>query len=248
MLNLLLAEWTKLRSTASFYWTTGLLLAASALFSVAFTAPADAMAGEGGGNPFAPMLLVMNVGLISSLFVIVQSAMVVTTEYRFGVHTTNFRIAPKRWQVALAKFVLYAILAAAIALIALVIAYSIGSIFHAFTGSWTSNPIARRGLWAVPVGIILLVLFTQGVGWIMRNTAGAVTIVFALQFVVENIIRLIPRVGNSIVEYMPFSNFIAFMVNVPVQGHGITASLAIFAAWALAAWILGVALLLRRDV
>lgn len=241
VLNLLSSEWTKLRSTASFYWTTGLILAGSAFFAAVFSFPA-------GGAFYIPLTVIAAVGMISAIIVIVQSAMVVTTEYRFGVHPTNFRIAPKRWQVALAKLVLYAVLAGVTVLIACALALAIGDALAAVPVGWTTNPVTARALWAVPLGAVLLVAFTQGVGWMVRNTAGAVTLVFGLQFVAEAVVGLIPRVGREIVQYMPFTNLFAFMYNTPTQHHGVGTSLAIFAVWALAAWVAGVALLQSRDV
>ncbi|SDL94631.1 ABC-2 type transport system permease protein [Corynebacterium mycetoides] len=238
MLNLLRAEWTKLRSTASFYWTTGLVLAIAAGFAAIFAGPPGAM--------YLPITVIMTVGMITSIIVIVQAAMVVTTEYRFGLPATNFRLTPQRWRVAVAKLVLYAVLAAAAAFAAAVIAFALGDAFADVPANWTTNPATTRALWALPAGIALLVMFTQGVGWIVRNTAGTVTLMFALQFVAETIIGFIPRVGRDIVQYMPFSNLFAFMFNSPTQSHGVGASLGIFAAWALAVWVVGVVLLHRR--
>ncbi|QPK83047.1 ABC transporter permease [Corynebacterium qintianiae] len=240
MLNLFPAEWTKLRSTASFFWTTGLILAAAAGFAAIFAAPA-------GGGMYIPITVIMTVGMISAIIVIVQAAMVVTTEYRFGVQATNFRLAPQRWQVALAKLLLYAALAAATVFLASVLAFTLGDALASVPANWTSNAATLRALWALPLGAALLVMFTHGVGWIVRNTAGTVTLVFAMQFVAETVIGFIPRVGRDIVGYMPFSNLFAFMFNTPTQNHGVWASLGIFAAWALAAWVVGVVLLHRRD-
>lgn len=240
MLNLIKAEWTKLRSTASIYWTTGLILAIAAGFAAVFAAPV--------GGLYLPLTVIMVVGMISAIIVTVQAAMVVTTEYRFGVQGTNFRLVPQRWRLATAKLLLYALLAAVIVFLALVIAFTLGDALAQVPANWTTNPATTRALWAVPLGTAVLVMFAQGVGWIVRNTAGAITLVFAFQFVAETVVGFIPRIGATLVQYMPFTNFYAFIYNSPIKQHGVGVSFAIFAAWALLAWVVGVALLHKRDV
>ncbi|EEI18016.1 chloride channel protein [Corynebacterium lipophiloflavum] len=240
MLNLVRAEFTKLRSTASFYWTTGLILAIAAGFATAFAAPAGAV--------YFPITVVMAVSMISAIIVIVQAAMVVTTEYRFGLQSTNFRLAPRRWQVAVAKLVLYAVLAALTVLVALIIAFVLADALADVPANWTSNPATLRALWAVPLATATLTMLTQGVGWIVRNTAGTVTLVFAFQFVVETIVGFIPGIGRDIAQYLPFSNYYAFVTNAPAQHDDVWVSYGIFLAWAVVAWVVGVVLLHRRDV
>lgn len=240
MLNLVASEWTKLRSTASIYWTTGLIVAIAAGFAAVFAAPV--------GGMYLPITVIMVVGMISAIIVTVQAAMVVTTEYRFGVQSTNFRLSPQRWQVALAKLLLYAVIAAAAVFVALAVAFALGDALAQVPANWTTNPATTRALWAVPLAMSVLVMFTQGVGWMVRNTAGAITLVFAFQFVAETVVGFIPRIGRDVVQYMPFTNLFAFMFNTPTQHHGLWASLGIVAAWAAAAWVIGIVLLHRRDV
>ena len=90
-------------------------------------------------------------------------------------------------------------------------------------------------------------MLTQGVGWIVRNTAGTVTLVFAFQFVVETIVGFIPGIGRDIAQYLPFSNYYAFVTNAPAQHDNVWVSYGIFLAWAVVAWVAGVVLLHRRD-
>ena len=97
MLNLFPAEWTKLRSTASFWWTSVLIIVFGAFYGALF-----GTASKLGGMPYAPLTVAATMALTTAIIVIVQASMTVTTEYRFGIPPTNFRVAPKRWQVAVA--------------------------------------------------------------------------------------------------------------------------------------------------
>lgn len=241
MLNLFPAEWTKLRSTASFWWNSALILVFGAFFGALF-----GFASKLGGMPYAPLTVAATMALITAIVVIVQASMTVTTEYRFGIPPTNFRVAPKRWQVAVAKLVLGAVLAALATFLGLAVAFTIGDLTAPVPANWVSNTASRRALWAIPLGMALITLFQQGVGWITRNTSGAVVTGMGMMLLIESIVGFIPRYGADVAKFLPFGNLMAFMTNSPANWT-LPVSLLIFAVWAVAAWIIGVVLLETRD-
>ena len=112
--------------------------------------------------------------------------------------------------------------------------------------NWVSNTAARRALWAIPLGMALITLFQQGIGWITRNTAGAVVTGMGMMLLIESIVGFIPRYGADVAKFLPFGNLMAFMTNSPANWT-LPVSLLIFAVWAVAAWIIGVVLLETRD-
>ena len=242
MLNLFPAEWTKLRSTASFWWTSALIIAFGVFYGGLF-----GTASKLGGMPYAPLTVAATMALTTAIIVIVQASMTVTTEYRFGIPPTNFRVAPKRWQVAVAKLVLGAVLAALLTFVGLVVAFMVGDLTAPVPANWVSNTASRRALWAIPLGMALITLFQQGVGWITRNTSGAVVTGMGMMLLVESIVGFIPRYGADVAKFLPFGNLMAFMTNSPTQNWTLPVSLLIFAVWAVAAWIIGVVLLETRD-
>lgn len=242
MLNLFPAEWTKLRSTASFWWTSALIIAFGAFYGALF-----GTASKLGGMPYAPLTVAATMALTTAIIVIVQASMTVTTEYRFGIPPTNFRVAPKRWQVAVAKLVLGAVLAALLTFVGLAVAFAIGDLTAPVPANWVSNSASRRALWAIPLGMALITLFQQGVGWIARNTSGAVVTGMGMMLLIESIVSFIPRYGADVAKFLPFGNLMAFMTNSPTQNWELPVSLLIFAVWAVAAWIVGVVLLETRD-
>ncbi|MCG7235520.1 ABC transporter permease [Corynebacterium sp. ACRQP] len=241
MLNLFPAEWTKLRSTASFWWNSALIIVFGAFFGALF-----GFASKLGGMPYAPLTVAATMALITAIVVIVQASMTVTTEYRFGIPPTNFRVAPKRWQVAVAKLVLGAVLAALATFVGLAVAFTVGDLTAPVPANWVSNTASRRALWAIPLGMALITLFQQGVGWITRNTSGAVVTGMGMMLLIESIVGFIPRYGADVAKFLPFGNLMAFMTNSPANWT-LPVSLLIFAVWAVAAWIIGVVLLETRD-
>lgn len=257
----MLAEWTKLRTTASFWWTTGLLLAVALGWSVLTTRSMVLITGELGGEmllPFAPTVtpevVISGFTGVGILVIMIQAVMTVTTEYRYGLPSINFLATPRRGQVALAKALLYALLAAGLSFLAVTGAYLAAMLMLAgqFPGSFTpfSDPEGQRLLWAVPLTMGLLVFFCQGVGLLVRQSAGAIFVLLIGYLVVESAARIIPRWGEDLYTVLPFVNMTAGMQDVPVYGAewGAGVSLLIFAVWAVVVWLLGVVTLRRRDV
>lgn len=243
MLNLFPAEWTKLRSTASFWWSAGITVFIAAGYGALFGWTARL-----GAIPYVPITVIATVALTTAIVTIVQQAMIVTTEYRYGIPATNFRVTPQRWKVAVVKLLLGAALAAIIAAVALVTAFTLGDLTAPVSANWPTNPAAVRALWAVPLGMALISMFTQGVGWIARNTSAAVVIGMSMLLFVESIVSLIPRIGADLVKWMPFGNLIGFMTNQPTpHWSSVWAGLGVSALWAVAAWVIGVLLMMRRD-
>ncbi len=240
MPNLFFSEWTKLRSTASFWWTSGLLV----LIPVAL---AGLLASS--VPYFSAVPVVMLTAVTTSIIVTVQAAMAVTTDYRYGLPATTFRLTPVRWRVAAVKFLLYAAVAALLTCLALVVSYTLGGAV-AGGGSvfgWASDPAATRALWALPLAAAGVALLSQGLGWLTRNTAGAITLVFALEFVLESVVGLLPKLGEHVARYTPFSNLYAFMFNAPAGGFTVAESFGVFLMWALGLWIAGLVVLELRD-
>lgn len=238
----MLAEFTKLRTTASFWWTTGLILAFTIGWTVLFAALDSAEA------PAYDVSLVGSGFYTFSLAVVmIQAIMMVTTEYRFKISGTNYQVTPNRWEVAVAKLLLYVIIAVVLTFITLVLSYTIGDMVATNPGDWTNNDAALRNLWAFPLAVAIAIVFCQGIGWIVRQTAGAVSLVLVWWLILEGMLNLIPRVGSDIYKYAPFHNLSRFMMDSPGPDWGVWASLGIFSAFAVVFWIIGVFMLEKRD-
>ena len=99
------------------------------------------------------------------------------------------------------------------------------------------------------------------VGTLIRQSAGAITIILVWPLLLENLVRLIPKVGDDISNWMPFnaaSKFITFVtpggaeqqaIGQAVGSGGPTPleGLAVFGATAVVLWIVALILLRRRD-
>ncbi|MDU2587336.1 MAG: ABC transporter permease [Corynebacterium sp.] len=242
MLNTLKSEWTKLHTTRSFWWTTFIFLFFAwgwAILNARLTKPAE-----------TPEEAAMGMGIITSdgavsflLFLglpvlMIQAIMIVTTEYRYGTQTITFMATPRRWSVALVKLLMYAV-------IALFAHDEVAAEFH----PW-DDEMGQKQLWKYPLAAALLVLFSQGLGLLLRSTAGAVAIGLILFLGVDNLVATIPKVGSKLVNFMPFKSFQSWLLEMePVdapwkENWGFCL---VFIAWAVILWVLGVLLLQKRD-
>ncbi|AZA10631.1 multidrug ABC transporter permease [Corynebacterium gerontici] len=225
---LLKAEWTKLRSTKAFWWTSGLFFFFSFGFALLIRRTLDQSAELSA--------LLMGMQSFGTLVLAVQSIMVITSEYRYNSQNVTFLAVPSRLRVAAVKWLIYALIVVLLVTIAVlfIAPFGEGSVWKA---------------WCVNVcGALALMTLSQGVAYITRQAAGAIAIVFLWQFALEPALAFIPKAG-AVYRYAPFNNYGAFLLQRPVadvpwgwQGSGLY-----FAAWALVMMAIGVTLLLKRD-
>lgn len=246
----ILAEWTKLRTTKSFWWTSVLALA----FSLAWVAAVAAL-----DNPsfptYAGAMAVAGYSSFGMMTLMIQAIMVVTTEYRYKVNSTNFTLTPQRWQVALSKLIVYGGFAVVFSFLTLVLCFILGDAIAANPIGWTDNEFCLRALWAIPLATFTSVVLAQGIGWIVKQTAGALAIFLGWQLVLEPSLALIPKVGSKIQTYAPFTNLQYFSANFQNPGPepgisaplGLWESFLLFAVWAVVLYGVGLLLLERRD-
>ncbi|MCQ4621311.1 ABC transporter permease [Corynebacterium sp. CCUG 71335] len=251
MLKTMLSEWTKLRTTASFWWTSGLAL----LFSIAWAVLMASL-----DNPDSPTYggasAIMGFNSFGLMTLLIQAIMVVTTEYRFKVNSTNYTLTPQRWQVGLAKLLVYGIFAAIFSVVTIMLCFIVGDLIAANPIEWWDNPFVRRSLWVIPLTTFMAVMLVQGIGWIVRATAGALAIYLGWQLVLEPALAMIPRVGRNIQTYAPFMNLQFFTANMnnpgpdPLDTAGalpLWQSFVLFAVWAVVLYVIGLILLEKRD-
>ncbi|MDO5511693.1 multidrug ABC transporter permease [Corynebacterium sp.] len=250
-LNTLAAEFTKLRTTASFWWTTVLFVAVG--LGWATMTGLTTMEADGGFPTLWAPTIATTVFIIGFPVLIIQAIMLITTEYRYGVQSSSYLATPRRWTVALAKLLLYAAFAAALTFVVVLIGFfvakalapaSAAELFHPF-----DDPDAQHIMWVYPAGAAMTVMISQGIALLLRQTAGTVALMLIWFMGLEQVFRLVPRIGADIVGYLPFENLGAFINGVSLEGvrwetYG---SGAYFLMWVLIAWIAGVVVLQRRD-
>lgn len=246
-LNTLASEWIKLRTTKSFWWTSALFL----FFSVGMAA---LMGGFNEGNaPLLPNSAAIGVYMFGFIVIAVQAVMVVTTEYRHKYQTVTYMATPKRWTVALAKLLLYLVIGMLLTLVTVALCFLVAGWLAPSEATAAYEPFSseegQRILWVYPVMAGLMIIFSQGIALLLRQTAGAVTLVLMWYLALEGVIGMLPRVGQDLRNYGPFENLNAFVTNSEITdaAWGVAGSGVYFLVWAAVIWLVGVFFLQKRD-
>lgn len=116
---------------------------------------------------------------------------------------------------------------------------------------WT--PFSGEGfklVWRFAVYAGLGTLAVLGLAYIMRNAAGAISLLFVWVLALEPMVGLIPKVKKTLAGWMPFTNGDFWTQGEVLQGSitwGEWPALAWYAAVCVALWVVGLVITLRRD-
>lgn len=231
------AERVKLMSTRSPWWTSAVavvIVIGMTAVVVATWDPAD------GPAPFAVSGYFATFGMV---VVMVMAAVAVTSEYRFGTIRTTFQAVPNRTAALLAKAAVVVPVAGVVGLVA-------G--FGAWGVAWLISPasmsLSTDAEWRVVAGTALVwavgAVIALAVGILVRQTAGAVTLLLVWVLLIENLIGLIPRVGADIQGWLPFVNATNFLTGGGDAGGPPSMSAIAFGPWGSLAWFAGIAVVL----
>lgn len=250
-MSLLTVERIKLASTRSPYWCLGAILFAALVFALLF-----GLINQ--GENAAPFFVLQGVGLGQSVFMIL-AALAVTTEYRFNTIKETFLAAPRRLTVLLAKTSLLAGLGALTGFVAAMAAFFLAKAL----ATNPPSPLVLQGeVWRQTAGYAALfaiaAVIAVAVGVLVRQSAGAVSIVLVWTLVLEGLISIIPTAGPKIAKWLPFragNEFIQPRSTDVIGSNGPPTSielgpvggLLVFLAWAVVLWVIAAVVLQRRD-
>lgn len=245
---ILTAERIKLSTTRAPVWST----AVAALLSLGLAAiqPATSFAN----SPLAPERAAIGVASFAVPVLMILAAMTITGEYRTGMIRTTFMATPNRTTVLCAKAVIGAVFAgvltAVMVIASIVLARALSSapvgarLSLAHAQAW--RPVGAVALYAA-LGAVLAV----GLGALLRHAAAVIAVLLLTPFVIEPLLAAMPRVGEDVGPYLPFTNAFAF-TEVPWLARfpppwGPSGSLAYFAAVTAVVFVGAVYAINRRD-
>jgi ABC-2 type transport system permease protein len=260
------AEWIKLRSLRStwysllvtFVFQVGLGVLFSALRahrfnqengSVQFRGP-----GPGGGleRILDPTLVSLRGVFLAQLAIGVLGVLVITGEYSTGMIRSSLAAVPRRYPVLFAKALVFGVTALVLTEVAAFLAFLLGQLALKSTHlqATFSTPNAVRAIIGAGLYLTLIGLLAVGLGFVIRNTAGAIAAVFGIVLVLPLLANALPTpYSTDVSKYLPLNagtqilmtgNYDSNMLS-PWAGIGITA------LYAVAAIIGGVIVLTRHD-
>ena len=248
------AEWTKLWTVRSTWWTLLAVLAVTVglglLVSGATVARWDHLSLERRLtiDPTAQSLVGL---MLSQLIIGVLGVLIITSEYATGMIRSTFAASPHRRQVLGAKAISVSGPVFVVAVVAALLAFLAGQAI--FAGKGIGVSLGAPGEWRaiVGAGVVLMLesLIALGLGVIIRHTAGAVATYVGVLLVAPLILGALPDPwGRDITEYFPFTAGRALMkIHMTPDLLPPAAGLAVLCGWAVAVLGVGAWLIGRRD-
>ncbi|MEU4191690.1 ABC transporter permease [Kribbella sp. NPDC026611] len=255
MIALLASEWTKLRSVRS----TPLSLVAAAAVSVAgaffsATGRADAYANLSAADKLAfdPVNLSYDGLAFAQLAFGVLGVLAISTEYTTGQIRTTFTVVPHRSAVLLAKSAVTAAIALVLGTVLAVACFFVAQagLRSAQVNVSLGSPHALRAVLGAVVYLLTITLLGVGLGTIIRHTAGAISAVLGLVFILPVLAANVSSwttwpakwnlwtVGNTLISTQPPP------ANTPTP----TQALLVCTAYAVLPLAIAAVLNARRDV
>ncbi|MFG2000041.1 ABC transporter permease subunit [Spirillospora sp. NPDC048911] len=207
--NVLAAEWTKILTVRSTFWT---LLAAiivtiglSVLLAWAFTTGYDKMsaADRAQFDPAAFALVGINFGMVAFG---VLGVLVITGEYATGMIRTSLTAMPRRAEFLAAKALVLGLVTLIVGQLVAFASFLLSQLI--FTSKNIDASLGDDGMLRAVMGgglyLALIAVMALGLGVLLRHTAGSVTTVLGLLFVLPIIGQFLPGGwGNTVAKFLP---------------------------------------------
>ena len=201
------SELTKLRSVRSTYWTLLAQVAASVAWAVADCAGTVAhwSRQDAAGFNAAQASLMGQVNL-GEVIIVVLGALVITSEYSTGMIRTSLTVMPRRGVLYAAKALAFAAVSLAVSLAASLTAFFTGQAILAgqHIGTTLGQPGALRAVLLSAALVTVFGLLAYGAGAIIRHTAGAITAILGMLFLLPLLGQALPATWyNELVRWLP---------------------------------------------
>ena len=249
------AEWIKLWTLRSTWITSFIAIALTVLFGAGI---AIASGQQQEGQEAAKNMITAGLNF-GQIVVAVLGALIITGEYASGQIRSSLAAVPHRGRLLLSKAMVLAIVSFLLGSLSVFLSWAISKPFlgeHA--GSLTDSHYAGH-IWGSGLVFAGIALMTLGFGFLLRSTAGAITVVVSLLFVILLPLQLAAGQWSwvsKIIDCLPISVSSAVYNPLPTAAelggegaqfltHG--QAIAVFAAWALVPLIAAWFVFTRRD-
>ena len=249
------SEWIKFWTLRSTWITSFIAIALTVLFGAGLAASL----GQSEEYRDKAMNLITSGLTFGQIVVAVLGALIITGEYSSGQIRSSLAAAPRRGRLLLSKAVVLSVSSFLLGSVSIFLSWAISKPFlgeHA--GSLTDSHYFGH-IWGSGLVFVGIALMTLGLGFLLRSTAGAITVVVSLLFVITIPLQLAASKWewiNKVIGCLPST--VSEAVSDPFQrttewgaqgvqflSHG--QAVAVFAAWALVPLIIAWFVFSRRD-
>lgn len=254
--NVLASEWTKIRSVRSTYWTliaaAAITIGLSAIVCAVFVAQYDNLRPEDKAA-FNAASVSLTGGILAQLAIAVLGVLVITSEYASGMIRTTFAAVPQRLTVLGAKATVFGAVTLAVTIPACFIAFFVGQAILSSKGVdvGIGAPDALRTVVGTSLYLTILGLLALGIGTLIRKTAGAISAVVGMLFVLPAVASFLPSSMEAVQKFLPSNAGTAIIGGGTRAGGPDSLSpwvgLGVFFLYAIVALVAGAFTLVRRD-
>ena len=180
------AEWIKLWSLRSTWITSFIAIALTVLFGAGLTA---ALGQSEQYQDTAKDLITQGLAF-GQIVVAVLGALIITGEYSSGQIRSSLAAVPKRGQLLASKAVVLAIVSFLLGSLSVFLSWAISKPFigeHA--GSLTDSHYIGY-IWGSGLVFAVIALMALGLGFLMRSTAGTITVIVSILFIISGPLQL----------------------------------------------------------
>jgi hypothetical protein len=207
--RVLLSEWTKIRSLRSTIFS--LLAAIVFIVGLAILVPMVTVSHWPPRDPrealgFDPTTRTLSGIFLAQLAIGVLGVLLITGEYATGMIRATFAAVPARLPVLWAKAAVFAAVTLVLMVPTVLGAFLIGQSILASKHLQTnlSSPGVLRAVIGAALFLTVVGLLGIGLGALLRNTAGGISTLFGLLFVLPIIVRFLPSSwSDPINKYLP---------------------------------------------
>lgn len=255
--RVVLAEWIKLWSLRSTYWTMAATLAAMVFIAVVvgLTSRIDDQAVAAGFN--GTMAIQMGY-TFAQVVVAVLGVLTITGEYSTGMIRSTLAAVPRRWPVLAAKSLIIAVVGGALGLLGVAAAWAASyPLLGAAGAADLADPEVQRIFWGTALYLAGVGLLGLGVGAVVRHSAGAITLVLGILLMLSTFWQLLMMTSDWFTRLYPYlpsvaGERIAGPAVAPGGAGGIQvldpwAGFGVFMVYVVFALAVAVLLLRRRD-
>jgi ABC-2 type transport system permease protein len=252
--RVVVSEWIKLRTLRSTFWS----LVAAAIFIVGLGALFTSFRANNWNSAslverltFDPTQTSLRGTYLAQLAIGVLGVMAVTGEYSTGMIRATLSAVPRRLPVLWAKLAVFAVVVFVLMIASTFVAFEVGQSLLASTHHQASltSPGALRAVVGGALYLSLLSMLAIGLGFLVRNTAGAIATLFGLLLVLPVLAQALPGSwADDVTKFLPMPAGTAIMATVAdPTSLSPWAGLGVFALYPIAAILAGAFMLKRRD-
>ena len=249
------SELTKLRSVRSTYWTLLALVVVSIGIGAAISAGSANQPHSPGDGFDATQVSLIAFFELGQLVIAVLGAMTITSEYSTGMIRTSLTAMPRRGTVYAAKAAVFGAVALVVSLVTSFLAFFVGqAILHGTVHATLSQPDVLRAIVGSALFVTVVGLIAFGVGAIIRHSAGAITTVIGMMFIIPIIVQVLPQTWRyDLIRFLPDSAGRVISITVMPSGgevyHMWSAwpQFAVTAVYAVVLLAIGAYLFRKRD-